>query len=154
MQTRARLVDVDGDRDLDLVQAEGDVCNGRVAWFENVDGKGQKWEMHLIKPPGHNQDFHSLSVADFDNDGDPDIFSGGGPLTNGEFVWFLWENAGGKGKDWQEHVIRRGLQTHESVCADVDGDGDIDILTKAWSGDLHLFVENLLVRPAADAKRP
>lgn len=147
IQTRARLVDLDRDGDLDLIQAEGDVLDGRLAWFENNDGKGLKWQTHLIKAPGHNQDFHSICVADFDNDGDQDVFSGGGPLTKGEFHWFLWENADGHGGQWTEHLVRKGLQTHESVCGDVDADGDIDILTKPWNGDLHLFVENQLKSP-------
>jgi hypothetical protein len=154
IQTRSQLVDVDRDGDLDLIQAEGDVTDGSVAWFENLQGNGKQWAKHLIKSPGHKQDFHSLCVADFDNDGDVDIFSGGGPLTNGEFQWFLWENADGKGGRWQEHVIQRGLHTHESVCGDVDGDGDIDILTKPWGGDLHLFVENLLITPPGAAAKP
>ena len=141
LQTRAKLVDLDRDGDLDLIQAEGDVLDGRVAWFENSES-GRKWEMHLIKAPGHQQDFHSLSVADFDGDGDVDLFTGGGPLTKGEFLWFLWENKDGKGGQWREHILRRGLQTHESVAGDVDGDGDIDILTKPWNGDLHLYIEN------------
>lgn len=143
IQTRAKLIDVDRDGDLDLIQAEGDVLDGRVAWFENRLKDGREWLQHPIKEPGHNQDFHSLCVADFDDDGDVDIFSGGGPLTRGEHVWFLWENRDGRGGIWTEHVIHRGLETHESVCADVDGDGDVDILTKPWRGDVHVFVENL-----------
>lgn len=149
IQTRARLVDVDRDNDLDLIQAEGDVLDGRVAWFENKDAMGGRWDRHLIKSPGHRQDFHSLCVADFDGDGDQDIFSGGGPLTEGEHLWFVWENADGKGGNWTEHVVQRGLRTHESVCGDVDRDGDVDILTKPWRGDLHLFVENRLRPPPA-----
>ncbi len=145
IQTRAALVDIDGDLDLDLVQAEGDVLDGRVAWFENLHGKGTDWKPHLLKEPGHLQDFHSLCVADFDNDGDLDVFSGGGPLTQGEHQWFLWENQDGRGGSWREHIVQRGQRTHESVCGDVDGDGDIDILTKPWRGDVHLLVENLLV---------
>ena len=145
IQTRARLVDIDRDGDLDLIQAEGDVLDGRIAWFENRNGNGTDWERHMIKSPGHNQDFHSICVADFDNDGDQDIFSGGGPLTKGEHLWFVWENQDGKGQLWREQVIQRGKETHESVCGDIDGDGDIDILTKPWRGDLHLCVENLLV---------
>lgn len=151
IQTRARLVDMDRDGDLDLVQAEGDVVDGRVAWFENQNGKARRWTRHLIKAPGHNQDFHSICVADFDNDGDPDVFAGGGPLTRGEHRWFLWENLDGKGNAWQEHLLLSGQRTHESVCAD----GDIDILTKPWVGDLHLFAENLLiVKPAPASPRP
>ncbi len=145
IQTRAELVDIDRDGDLDLVQAQGDVLDGSVAWFENLKGDGSDWETHVIKSPGHQQDFHSLCVADFDNDGDADVFTGGGPLTVGTHRWFLWENADGRGDTWTEHVIREGLRTHESVCGDVDGDGDIDILTKPWRGDLHLFVKNRLI---------
>ena len=145
IQTRAKFVDVDRDGDLDLIQAEGDVLDGRVAWFENRRG-GADWVRHLIKLPGHKQDFHSLCIADFDNDGDVDVFSGGGPLTQGDHRWFLWENADGRGGDWREHQVASGHRTHESVCGDVDGDGDIDILTKPWDGDLHLFVENLFDR--------
>ncbi|HUE74329.1 MAG TPA: VCBS repeat-containing protein [Pirellulaceae bacterium] len=152
IQTRAHLADVDRDGDLDLIQAEGDVLDGRVAWFENLHGNGKDWERHLIKAPGHRQDFHSLCVADFDSDGDLDLFSGGGPLTEGEHQWFLWENQDGKGASWREHVLVRGLRTHESVCGDVDGDGDIDILTKPWRGDRHLFVENLLRQGRAAAR--
>lgn len=143
IQTRAELMDVDRDGDLDLIQAEGDVLNGRVAIFMN-GGQGQQWSMRLLKREGHRQDFHSMSVADFDNDGDLDIFTGGGPLTEGIHKWFLFEQTADG--DWLEHLIQEGHRTHESVAADVDGDGDIDILTKPWAGNAHLFVENQLIR--------
>jgi len=143
LQTRAELIDLDGDGDLDLVQAEGDLLDGRVAWFRN-EGGGETWTRILIREAGHGQDFHSICVADFDSDGDPDVFSGGGPLTEGEHRWLVWENVDGGGERWREHVIATGRRTHESVCADVDGDGDVDILTKPWNGDLHLFAENRL----------
>ena len=146
IQTRARLVDIDRDGDLDLVQSEGDVVGGRVAWFENQPGSSRPWKRHLIKSDAHKQDFHSICVADFDNDGDLDVFSGGGPISEEERQWFIWENMDGKGRRWKEHRIATGHSTHESVCADVDGDGDIDILTKAWNGDIHLFAENRLIK--------
>jgi len=73
------IIDMDGDGDMDFVQAEADNPDSRVAWFEN-DGQAH-WTRHLIKPRGDQQDFHSLVVADFDGDGDADVFSGGGPLS-------------------------------------------------------------------------
>ena len=60
------VIDLDGDGDNDVVQAEADNPDSRVAWFEN-DGSGE-WIRHIIKDKGDLQDFHSLVIADFDND--------------------------------------------------------------------------------------
>ena len=56
---------------------------------------------------------------------------------------FLWENADGRGQTWREHKLQSGLQMHESVAADVDGDGDIDMRTKPQSGDLHFCLSKV-----------
>jgi hypothetical protein len=91
------------------------------------------------------QDYHSLAVADFDNDGDLDVFSGGGPLTKSPpHKWFIWENLDGKGRKWKEHLILSGKRCHEAKAADVDGDGDIDICSKPWNGNEHVYLRNML----------
>ena len=113
-------------------------------WFENK-GKAQSWECHLISPDHTKLDFHSLAVADFDNDGDLDAYSGGGPLSQDVRKCFIWENADGKGAQWTEHVLLEGKECHEAKAADVDGDGDIDIVTKPWTGNLHIYLRNMLV---------
>jgi hypothetical protein len=143
VQTRARVVDLDRDGDNDLVQTEGDIVDGRAAWFENRDGRGRAWVRHVIRAGGHGQDLHSLVVADFDGDGAPDVFSCGGPLTRGPFRWIVWRNADGRAGAWTEHVIHEGVECHEAVGGDVDGDGDIDLCSKPWAGDTHVFLENL-----------
>ena len=39
----------------------------------------------------------------------------------------------GKGKDFRERVIYDGnLGGHDVILGDVDGDGDIDIVSKIW----------------------
>ena len=141
--------DLDGDGDSDVVQAEADHPDGRVAWFEN-DGRG-KWQRHLIKEAGDHQDFHSLAVADFDNDGDLDVFSGGGPLTKDRaFRCYIWEQQregvpGLRRLTWKEHLVAE-KHCHEAVAGDVDQDGDIDIVFKPWSGENeHIFLQNQFV---------
>ena len=138
------VCDLDRDGDLDVVEAEADTTDGRVLWFENK-GKAEAWECHLLSPNHTNQDFHSLAVADFDNDGDLDVFSGGGPLSKDTWKCFLWENADGKAGRWKQHLLIEGKRCHEAVAGDVDADGDIDICTKPWHGNLHFYLRNMLV---------
>jgi len=137
------LCDLDQDGDLDIVEAEADTVDGRVFWFENA-GKAKSWQCHLISADHTKQDFHSLAVADFDNDGDLDVFSGGGPLSQDVHKCFIWENADGQAARWKEHLILEGKRCHEAKAADVDADGDIDIATKPWRGSLHLYLRNML----------
>lgn len=140
--------DIDRDGDSDVIQAEADTPDGRTMWFENKDGRGRKWIMHPISQDRTGQDFHSLAVADFDNDGDMDVFSGGGPLTKGTWKWFIWENKDGKGRKWTEHEVLSGKRCHEAKAADVDRDGDIDICSKPWNGNEHIYLRNMLKEKA------
>lgn len=149
--TRSWLVDLDRDGDNDVVMCDNDRGGndtGRVHWFENRDGRGRSWHRRPIA--SQKGDLHTLSLADFDNDGDPDVFSGEGPLgasgPGGKRRWFIWENAHGRGGTWIEHLILEGPRCHEGVAADVDADGDVDICSKPWNGGLHVYLENLLVK--------
>lgn len=149
LMTKSWIADIDKDGDNDVVQAEGDCVSGRVAWHENADGKGGRWVRHIIAGKT-GQDYHSLAVADFDNDGDLDVFSGGGPLTpKPPHRWFIWENVDGKGAEWAQHEILTGKRCHEAKAADVDGDGDIDICSKPWNGDEHVYLRNMLQEDSA-----
>ena len=59
--------------------------------------------------------------------------------------WFIWENADGIGGKWVEHVVREhAAECHEGMAADVDGDGDIDLCSKPWNGNLHVYLRNRL----------
>ena len=107
------ICDMDKDGDLDIVEAEADAVDARVMWFEN-QGKAQSWQCHLISPDHSKLDFHSLAVADFDNDGDLDAYSGGGPISQTTRKCFIWENTDGKGGQWKEHMILEGKECHEA----------------------------------------
>ena len=142
---RALIRDVDGDGTQDIIQSDCDFPNARVAWFANIGGKGMAWQRHLIKDSTDGQDFHSLVWADFDGDGDKDLFSAGGPLSVSVPNSYIWENQDGKGVKWKEHIVNTGKREHEAAGADMDGDGDIDILVKTWMEGEQYYLENQLV---------
>jgi hypothetical protein len=141
---RIWCVDLDKDNDLDIIEAEADTPDGRVYWYENMND-AENFKFHPISANSTRQDFHSLAVADFDGDGDLDVLSGGGPLSLDPYKLIVWENISSDGLNWKEHVILEKQQIHEAVAADVDKDGDIDICSKPWHGDLHIYLENKLI---------
>ena len=142
---RIFVADMDNDGDMDVVQAESNNPAGRIAWQENKDGKGINWYMHPVASDTE-QDMFSLWVADFDNDGDLDIFSGGGPMT-GELYkrCFIWENIESTGEKWTPHEILFKTECIDAVAADIDGDGDIDICGKTWKDDLVYYLRNMSI---------
>ncbi len=153
---RALIADLDRDGHPDLVESESDIRNGRVFWFSNSGGKGDKWEAHMLKDSLDGQDFHSLILGDFDGDGDVDLFSAGGGLSDSAPKAYVWENLDGEGGSWKEHVVLEGpLQIHDAAGVDMDGDGDLDVLAKDWAGGSHFYLENQAVpNPGAGVLRP
>ena len=143
---RAWMADMDKDGDNDVILCEMNTENARIAWFENKDMKGTNWYMHTIDYDTQ-QDFHSLAVCDFDNDGDLDVFSGGARFTKDFHKrCYIWENTDGAATTWKKHEILVDYESHEARAADVDGDGDIDICTKPWKGSTkNIYLRNMLI---------
>lgn len=138
---RSWITDIDLDGDNDIVMAGGDQVDSRVAWLENNGKPSPRFKVHLLPldAPGRRGSFHSLWVADFDNDGDEDIFTmdqedptilptGAGTKA------YLWENMDGKGANFKEHVVLdENIGGHDVKFGDADGDGDLDAYFKVWS---------------------
>ncbi len=161
LATRCVVLDVDLDEDLDLVMTENEIRAGRIGWLENADGRGGTWQLHEL--PANDDSargaYHSLIVADFDNDGDADVFTcemEGIPGARSP-RWFIWENLDGKGQQFAERVILdANLGGHDVVAADFDSDGDLDLVGKLWrprsdnanQGRNHVdYLENRLLSP-------
>jgi hypothetical protein len=76
---------------------------------------------------------HSLKILDFDGDGHLDIWNaemrlnGGNPNAQNRLLF-----GDGKG-NFRTVVISNGFGLHESKIADLDGDGDLDILGKPYN---------------------
>jgi hypothetical protein len=171
LSTRCRVVDIDKDGRNDLVMTDNEIAGGKIAWLHNDDGKGLKWTVHplVAADPAKRGAYHSLAVADFDGDGDADVFTVEMEHIPGDRQprWFIWENVDGRGANFVERVILDNrLGGHEAVIGDVDGDGDLDICAKLWNprkdnangGRNHAdYLENLRVtkpkRPAPAAEK-
>ena len=81
---------------------------------------------------GPIQDGHSLDLVDFNGDGNLDIFCAEMNLgANPQSKAFLLLGDG-KG-NFTEQLISTGIANHESRIADLDGDGDYDILCKPYT---------------------
>ena len=75
----SRVVDINGDGRMDIVLTEAEFRGARIAWFQGPeDPKKVPWKHHILPHSDKEQrgPYHSLQVADFDSDGDMDIFSG------------------------------------------------------------------------------
>lgn len=117
--------DFDADGDLDLAVAVFGYNRGQVLWLEN-NGSQQFTEHELLSGPG----VIHVPTVDLDGDGDLDIAA---PVTQDEEEIWGFENLGG-GK-FQSHKIwysnNFDLGSAGLMSADLDGDGDADLLLPA-----------------------
>jgi serine/threonine protein kinase len=65
---------VDFDRDGDMDVASASFFDGHIRWYENLDGKGNRWANHTVYAV-RNAQGHYVSHADMDGDGDDDLIA-------------------------------------------------------------------------------
>jgi len=87
----------------------------------------------------------SIDVADMDEDGDVDVVAGEHNLDDPASARLLvFENADGAGGAWEVHLAATGDEHHDGAhVADMDGDGDLDIISIGWGHANVLLYENL-----------
>ncbi|MFN7998791.1 MAG: VCBS repeat-containing protein [Bryobacteraceae bacterium] len=101
---------------------------GRLSWFEGPrDATHDPWKEHLIQD--HVDYVHTFKVADINNDGSPDVVIAEMQDSVKKRVGFFLNL--GKGASWQLQVVAN-TGSHNIRIADVDHDGDVDIIGANW----------------------
>jgi hypothetical protein len=137
--TMVAPADVDGDGDMDAFSSARD--GDPFVWHENLTGDGSSWSSHVMEDaPASGA---AVVAADIDGDGDQDALCCGQVSLGFNVVGVFWiENVNGDGSAWTLHPINQEwLFDVNASPADVDGDGDLDVLYAGISG--FIWHENL-----------
>ncbi len=127
--------DVDGDGDVDVLAASD--FDAKVAWHENLGG-ATRWRERVISTSASGAT--SVYAADLDGDGRLDVLSAS--RFDHRIAWY--RNVSGDGSAWREHEISDRARGATSVCAaDIDGDGDVDVLSSSRGDDGIAWYENV-----------
>ncbi|MDA9679662.1 FG-GAP-like repeat-containing protein [Flavobacteriaceae bacterium] len=130
--------DMDGDGDMDIISASN---NDIIAWYENNGATDPTWtaaidgEWIATSADGAT----SVFAADIDGDGDMDIISASS--NDDTIAWY--ENNGAADPTWSAADIATSADEATSVyAADMDGDGDMDIISASSNDDTIAWYEN------------
>jgi hypothetical protein len=129
------VADIDGDGDMDVLSTSQ--FDSKVAWYENVDGEGDFGDQQIIS--SNLDGVASINIQDIDGDGDLDVLASS--LNGDKIVWY--ENIDGIGSSWLEQIISTELNWPRKLhAADLDNDGDIDVLAASSLDDKFVWFEN------------
>ncbi len=141
--------DLDGDGDIDLLWTSGLGYDSPIAWYENLGGGVFSDKKGIAAQDGAT----SVHAADVDGDGDVDVLSASFGDFRDTIVWY--ENLGNEGftQDAYGHVVANWAGFTDSIhAADLNGDGDLDVLSVSGQGGIIAWYENLGAEGFSDQK--
>ena len=127
--------DLDGDGDADVLSASH--LDNKIAWYENTDGLGTFGPQQVISTAAYGAS--SVFATDLNGDGDADVLSAS--ENDNKIAWY--ESTNGLGSFGPQQVICSVAEGARSVCAaDLDGDGDEDVLSASSRDNSVYWYEN------------
>ncbi len=141
--------DLDGDGHPDVLWKANNSSGGsirEVRWYEN-DGAGQFQSYDVYRGSEYNP--VCMTAADLDGDGAREVVWGGGDSV---LVRHHNTGSGGSSRFDDEQVISDTVTFPIDVCAaDLDGDGDADLVAAANLDDTIVWFENQTIDPSTIA---
>jgi hypothetical protein len=135
--------DIDGDGKLDITSSEisGKDKNRKIGWWKNPgDGSGN-WKKYIIgtSEGGYPDRF---AIADFNTDGRPDIIvtDEEQPVEPKWKVYWFEQPSNPQNSNWKKHILVTQYTTNSLDIADMDRDGDTDIITGEHRGTKKLII--------------
>ena len=125
--------DFDADGDIDILAAADD----RIVWYENTDGTGSFSQQHVITTAAFG--VRTVISADIDGDDKLDVLFGS--FSDDKIAWYRSTN--GQGNFGQQQAITTaGPGAPVTDVADLDGDGDLDLLSASHDSGLIAWYPN------------
>jgi uncharacterized repeat protein (TIGR01451 family) len=128
--------DLDGDGDLDIILCAQDL--NQVSWLENMDGRGGFGNLISITTQAASP--YSAKPFDLDGDGDLDILTAS--YADDKIAWY--ENLDGAGHFGPQQILTPFANgASDAIAADLDQDGDLDVLSTSLLDNTTAWFENL-----------
>lgn len=126
------VADVDGDGDQDLIVPSGFLAtmpfpSGGLAWYENLGG--HRWKKHTILEK-ERLFYHFAELVDIDRDGYKDLVTVA--ERKGETEAQVFQGTGRGSFAPRPAVIARNVLGSLPTVTDLDGDGDLDIVSAQY----------------------